>query len=421
MRNRVRTSMQRCFSSSGDLVPTIESLEGRLLLAGTPAIVYSGPIVITSGGTYSGNWHSNNPNVAAVTISTTAPVIIDNSNVQSKGDLIATGVSGVNLTVENTNGYGLNPNVAGDSPGRFLDAYNFANIVVEHDYLQSTAGIELDTHQGSSGTVKILDNKALNIDGRISNGAGGWLNYNDRENLSTGAWDSGYNIVQFVQLSNVHAVPGIGIGWNQVINQPGNSRVEDNINIFDSSGTSSSPILIHDNYIQGAYTIDPTQSNYSDGTYYYDWTFSGGGILLGDGGTTTLSHAAGYVQAYNNEVVSTQNYAIAIAAGHDETFYDNQMISSGLLPNGQTMFGTNSGAYIWNSYGVPASVFYNNSGHDNLIGWLQEGAQVDAWVPNATSWTNNKFSGAITLATEASELTSWQNQLVTSHVAIGLL
>ena len=88
MRNRVCASRQRCFSSSGDLVPTIESLEGRLLMSATPAIVYSGPIVITSGGTYSGNWQSNNPNVAAVTISTTAPVIINNSNIQSKGDLI---------------------------------------------------------------------------------------------------------------------------------------------------------------------------------------------------------------------------------------------------------------------------------------------------------------------------------------------
>ena len=423
MRNRVRTSRQRCFSSSGDLVPTIESLEGRLLLAGTPAIVYSGPIVITSGGTYRGNWQSNNPNVAAVTISTTAPVIIDNSNIQSKGDLIATGVSGVNLTVENTNGYGLNPNVAGDSPGRFLDAYDFASIVVEHDYLQSTAGIELDTHKGSSGTVKILDNKALNIDGRISNGAGGWLNYNDRENLSTGAWDSGYNVVEFVQLGNVHAVPGIEIGWNQVINQPGNSRVEDNINIFDSSGTSSSPILIHDNYIQGAYTINPAQSSYSKGTYYYDWSYSGGGILLGDGSTTTLSQASGYVQAYNNTVVSTTNYGIAIAAGHNETFYDNTIISSGLLPDGQTTYAQNVGAYIWNAYGTPASIFYDNSGYGNVVGWVQAqagGIQNDWWAYDATSWTDLiQFSSAITLATDAAQLASWQNKLATSHVTIG--
>ena len=116
------------------------------------------------------------------------------------------------------------------------------------------------------------------------------------------------------------------MAWNQVINQPGNNRVEDNISIFDSSGTPSSPILINNNYIQGAYTIDPSQGNTSDSTYNYDWSFSGGGIMLGDGETTTLSQASGYVQAYNNVVVSTINYGIAIEAGHNETFYDNTII-----------------------------------------------------------------------------------------------
>ena len=380
----------------------IESLEERLLMAGTAAIVYSGPIAITSGGTYSGNWQSNNPNVPAVTIRTTAPVIINNSNIQSKGDLIDTAVSGVNLTVENTSGYGLNPGVAGDSPGRFVDAYKFSNIVIEHNYLQSTAGILLNYHQGSS-TIKILNNSALNIDGRMSNGAGGWM---------TGSEDC--NIAQFVQIGNVHAVPGIEIAWNQVINQPGNSCVEDNINIFDSSGTSSSPILIHDNYIDGAYNTEPTNTG-------SEWGYSGGGILLGDGSTTTLSQASGYVQAYNNIVVSTTNYGIAIAAGHNETIYDNVVVSSGLLPDGQMIADQNVGIYIWNGYHTSSSVFYDNSGYGNTIGWVgPNGVRNDSYTPGASSWTNNnKLSGAITLATEASELASWQNKLATSHVTIG--
>ena len=426
MRNRVHASRQCCFSSSVGFVPTIESLEGRLLLAGTPAIVYSGPIVITSGGTYSGHWQSNNPNVAAVTIRTTAPVIINHSNIQSKGDLIDTGVSGVNLTVENTSGYGLNPGVAGDSPGRFLDAESFNNIVVENNYLQSTAGIYLLSYQGNdtaSNTVKILNNQVLNIDGRKSDGAGGWLNYNERTPISGGPTQDGYNDAQFVQLGNLYSVPGIEIAWNQVINQPGNSRVEDNINIYDSSGTSSSPILIHDNYIQGAYTIKPWQGDTSDGTYNYDWTYSGGGILLGDGGTTTLSQASGYVQAYNNVVVSTTNYGIAIAAGHDEIFYNNIIISSGLLPDGQTIYGQNVGAYIWNGYQTPGSIFFNDSGYGNVVGWVQAGdTWNDWWASDAISWTNNThFSGAITLATEGAQLASWQNELATSLLTIGPL
>ena len=76
-------------------------------------------------------------------------------------------------------------------------------------------------------------------------------------------------LMQFLQIEKVQNVPGIEIGWNQVINEPGKSRVEDNISIYESSGTSGSPILIHDNYINGAYTISLAR-RYSDGTYYYD-------------------------------------------------------------------------------------------------------------------------------------------------------
>jgi len=373
-------------------------------MAGTPAIVYSGPIVITSGGTYSGNWQSTNPNVAAVTIATTAPVIIDHSNIQSKGDLITSGVDGINLTVQNTNGYGLNPGVAGDAPGQFLYAFKFANIVVQHDYFQNCDGVELDSHTGT-GTVKIFNNSALNIDGRISTGTG-WRTGNVQ--------GTDYDIAQFVQIANVHALAGMEIAWNQVINQPGNSRVEDNINIYESSGTSTSPILIHDNYIDGAYNTEPTNTGSG-------WDYSGGGILLGDGSTTNTSLESGWVQAYNNIVVSTTNYGISIAAGHNETIYDNTVVSSGLLPNGQVIADQNVGIGIWNGYNTPSNVFYDNSGYGNVIGWVNGGGSNRWWIPNGTSWATPTIESAITLATEASELAFWQNKLATNHVTIGPL
>ena len=407
-----------------DALSRIAVVAATLTVSQAPAgVVYSGPIVITSGGTYSGNWQSDNPDVAAVTIRTTAPVIIENSNLQGKGNLIETAVAHVDLTVRNSRGYGLNPGVAGRVPGRFLDGQSFDNIRIENNYIEGTSGIWLLSFKGQSATgdtVKILNNQVRNIDGRKSDGAGGWLDFNTRTRISDGYKEDGYKLVQFVQLDKVQNVPGIEIAWNEVINEPGKSRVEDNINIFLSSGTAASPILIHDNYIQGAYTIKPWQDNTSDGTWNYDWNFSGGGILLGDGNPTSAGQAAAYVKAYNNQVVSTTNYAIAIAAGHDNVFYSNRMISSDRLPDGRTIVGENSGAYIWNSYKVTASHFYNNSGHDNHVGWLQGSARRDWWVPDATSWTNNnKFSGVITLNTEAAELASWKKKLATNHVTIG--
>ena len=52
-------------------------------------IQWSGPLTITQGGTYSGNWRSTDPNTPAVTVATTAPVVIQNSHVTGPNDLIA--------------------------------------------------------------------------------------------------------------------------------------------------------------------------------------------------------------------------------------------------------------------------------------------------------------------------------------------
>ena len=109
---------------------------------------------------------------------------------------------------------------------------------------------------------------------------------------------------------------GAEIAWNQVVNQPGQSRPEDNISVFESSGTSSSPILIHDNYIQGAYAADPAN----------DSSYTGGGIMLSDGSTGVLATDPGYVSAYNNIIISTSNYGIAISSGHNDTIYNNTII-----------------------------------------------------------------------------------------------
>src|SRR5438067_10169513 len=82
-----------------------EFLEERALLAS--------PIVITQGGTYSGTWESQDRTIPAVLVQTTEPVIIENSTIRARGDLIASGVAHSKITVRNTSGYGLNPNVAG--------------------------------------------------------------------------------------------------------------------------------------------------------------------------------------------------------------------------------------------------------------------------------------------------------------------
>src|SRR6185369_3269700 len=129
----------------------IESLETRTLMA-------NNPLVITHGGTYSGTWESDDRSVPAVLVKTSEPVIIENSVVRGRGDLIASGVDHTNITVRHTAGFGLNPGVYGKAPGRFFEAEVFDNAVLENNYLEGTRGIKLINYAGdfsSSETVRI--------------------------------------------------------------------------------------------------------------------------------------------------------------------------------------------------------------------------------------------------------------------------
>jgi hypothetical protein len=370
-----------------------------VLTAPPSGISWSGPLVINSGGTYTGNWQSTNAGTAAIVINTSAPVTIINSNIQSRGNLIETSVSHANLTIKNTSGWALNPNVSGRSPGRFLDAENFDNLDIENNTMSGTAGIEMGYYAGSgttSNTVKILYNNALNIDGRYSDGNGGF---------QTGPDANDY--VQFAQFNACHNMPGVEIAWNQVVNQPGMSRPEDNISVFQSSGTASSPMLIHDNYIQGAYPANAAGDN----------SFTGGGIMVSDGNTNSASTDTGHVRAYNNVVIDTTNYGIAVSSGQDDQVYNNIVISTAKLPSGQTPASQNVGIYVWNQSGDP--YFTKPQVYGNTVGWMGPSGRNDEWTPDAGTVSDTSISGSITSATEAQYYNLWVSRVQAGGYTIG--
>jgi hypothetical protein len=100
------------------------------------------------------------------------------------------------------------------------------------------AAVWVQQYQGDgtlNNTIKIRYNRFHNLDGRISDGRGGYLT------SQTSQWSTG------IHPSDISSVPGIEIAWNQIINEPYQSGVGDSINIFDTSGTSGSPVQVHDN------------------------------------------------------------------------------------------------------------------------------------------------------------------------------
>ena len=369
---------------------------GDTIISDGKLIEYMSPLVISVGGIYKGNWESLVANVPVVTVNTTAPVIIEDCHLRGKSHLIRALLAGTNVTVRNCIAQAINSNVLDGENGRFIMDYMPTKLVIENNTLLGTAGIYVDGGGNSNGGIIIRYNKVLNIEGRLSNGIGG---YSAKKFLP----------VQFAQLNNVRATGGIEIAWNEVINEPRKSRVEDNINVYRSSGIAGSPILIHDNYIQGAYPNEPLVDSYS-----------GGGIIA-DGDVTTLAEATGYVRIYDNQVVNTSNYGIAIASGHHVLVWSNHVISTGNLSDGKRIASANVGLYVSVNPKSPTEIISSNSVAKNTVGWLNaKGISNAWWFPSCQAGMCAANTMLIpTVAWEKAELIVWQTKLNNAKVRVG--
>ena len=359
-------------------------------------ISYAAPLVITKGGTYSGNYQSLDSNVPCILVNTTAPVVLQGCRLAGAGHLIQSG-TGANLTIRDCTGTGLTPSVDGRPPGHFLGSYQSQSLVVEHNSFSGTSGIVVDRWAGNSGTLTVRYNQARNVDGR-------WRN------------NGGSSLCSFLQLNTVTNLPGVEIAFNEVINTPNQSLVEDNINFYNSSGTAGSPMRVHDNFVRGAYPYPATSG-----------TYTGSGLTT-DGDASALGTAAGYIEASANQFVSTCNAGMNIAAGHDINYHDNRLVSSGLLPDGTRLRTTYAGTAVFNYYNQPAGVFFNNRSVNNTIGYVRWGSsspypnRQDLSPGNCATCTGTiNLPNPVTLASEDNEYAFWQQKLAQNGVVLGPL
>ena len=354
---------------------------------------YSGPIVIRNGGTYTGNWESRDSNVPAVEINTSEPVVIVNSNIRGAGRLIRFTGAVANITVRHTNGYGLTPTPWRDfkQTRNFLAADEFKNIIVENCYLEGVAGINIGgRYQGNgtpSETIKIRYNKVKNIDGRVYNGSA---------------------IVQFVGFHFKGGVSHAEVAWNQIINEANNSLVEDNINIHNARGTASSPIKIHNNYIQGAYPMPATSTSYT-----------GGGILAdGDGGSDTCP---AYIEVYENQLIGLGAYSLGIAGGHNIRYHHNRAINATTFADGSPYRMYTGG--MWSKDYYHKGVMYANSVDNNTVAIFARNypnQRNNVTVSEGADFRDNNFPlTLINLLSERDEYSSWNRKLQQNGIVIG--
>ncbi|MBW7466724.1 glycosyl hydrolase [Pontibacter aydingkolensis] len=356
---------------------------------------YQGPLIITKGGTYSGNWESKDSDVPAIDIRTKEPVIIEYSNIRGAGHLIRSIGYSANITVRHSSGYGITPTPYSnyEKPRRFLNVDVFKNIVVENCYMENTAGIYLAQRYVGDGTpqntIRIRYNRARNIDGRIYNGLAK---------------------VQFVQFNYRGEAPHIEIAWNEVINEPNNSAVEDNINIYNSRGTVASPIRIHNNYIQGAFPFPANAEKYT-----------GGGIIT-DSPETDSTMATAYLKVYDNQLVGLGNYCLGIAGGNNIEMYRNRAIVAARFED-NTLYSCWTGG-IWAKDYYKLNSTFKNKMHHNTLGivgqtgtWRNE--IMDSTFVAAETFDNTILPEEITPTLEKQEYELWLNKLAHNNIRLG--
>ena len=381
-------------------------------------------IVITQGGTYSGAWISVDPNVPAVSINTTQPVVIENCTIRSKSDLIKVNVSNAHVTIRNCIGIGLDPMVAGRQRGNFFQGYQLGSLVVEHNYMEATnAGIVLYGTDGWSpdGALRVRYNRAKNFDGAPSDGKGGRI-------LTDAPFGTDWGN-HFVNFASHHNMQDAEIAWNEVQCDPTLCWMGDKITIYAASGTQSTPIQIHNNYLWGGYPAIPTD------TIYYS-----GGITMDGRTSDTAATTTAYVKIHDNQVVAHGSFGIGLLTGHDTEAYANRVVSTGQFPDGSWYQGY-VGIWAVNNYKQPPSVFFNNFAHDNIVGYRFEYAYPTspkvfsppvirqdyiftdcaggASGPASKCINNISLPDPITSATEANEAMLWQQKRLANNITLG--
>jgi parallel beta-helix repeat protein len=210
--------------------------------------------------------------------------------------------------------------------------YNCNNITIENNFFTKVStGVYADHTQGG---IVVNNNQFLNMQGPFPRG-------------------------QFVQFNNVKGA-GSSISNNKGENIIGQSYAEDAISLYQSAGTSGSPIQIKGNWIRGG---GPSAS--------------GGGIMLGDNGGS-------YLYASDNILVNPGQFGMAISGGSYITMVNNAIY-------GKQQSFTNVGIYVndiggWKTSNCKVTnnkvKYYNKTNYQNNAWLSPNSVKPEGWDAN---------------------------------------
>ena len=211
--------------------------------------------------------------------------------------------------------------------------------------------------------VTIQQNNISNVEaGVVANNCTGGIKVftNQMKNM----YGTGYSGA-FVQFNNVSGANN-AINWNKMQNIVGQSNPVDAIDIVSSDGTSSSPITISTNQIEGSGTSS-----------------SGGGIQLGRNGGS-------YQTATGNILVNSGAFGMNIIGGDHISITNNSMYAA------QANW-TNVGIFVQSQGGHTVT---NSTVSGNKVNWTNKtGIQASDWLApgeaTPSGWSSNSWAAGI--------------------------
>lgn len=258
-----------------------------------------------------------------------------------------------NLDIDDTLFFSRRLGVKGAMPARAVSLpYDVTSVRIVNSYMDGTSGIFLHgENKANTSTVEIRENRVRNIDGRFEDPTQvDGVVHSNVWNGPTGVY--GFAPSQFPLLKNLNWPNMYEVDDNDVLNEPGKSRVEDVINLYESTGSIGAPLAHRRNLFVGAYPYDwgfdpksntglwgnnipsqgSTAANQAIGRLddARGLAFSGGGGLSGDGAATS-----GIVQQYavfdGSTLVNVFNYGHQIAGGKNASIVNCNIVNSGYV------------------------------------------------------------------------------------------
>jgi hypothetical protein len=347
-----------------------------------PSLTYEGPLTLTKGALISNRNFRSTDGTPVIIPNTSEVVIFTDCIFAGNGDDIVKCPGYTSLVFIRCSFY-ADANIKGNQGAKAINDYKPRYLRVENCYIEGGSGIlaeQLDETAANTHTIIIRYNRFRNISKAKPDGS------------------DGAQHCHAIQLSNIPGLKASSeISWNECINEPGKSWVEDIINISSSGAVVDAPLLIHDNYLQGAYPLDLKSP------------FTGSGL--------TVEGSSAFVLAYKNQVVDCMNACMNIAGGDNILFYDNDMVSAALQGDGSLYW---AGCYQDKSA-------TNSSIKGNRIGYVHKGVnykfsdrqdEMNDRTKNAMAADQNTYlPNPITVATETAQLSAWKAK--TAALVIG--